>query len=117
MEACSQIMIEVNRLLQTGHSPILVALDGGSGVGKSTLAGMLARQVDCVVVQLDDFFSAGIPDWEWDTRSIRERASDVFEWHRLRSEALEPLLARQIARWHPFDFAAGLRGGWNVCAE
>ena len=109
MEACSQILVEINRLLQTRHPPILVALDGGSGAGKSTLAAMLERQVDSVVVQIDDFFSAGIPDWEWDARSISERARDVFEWQRLRSEALEPLLIRKIARWHPFDFAAGLR--------
>ncbi len=108
-EADSQIMVEINRLLQTRPSPILVALDGGSGAGKSTLAFRLEQHVDCVVVQIDDFFSAGIPNREWDLRSIAERARDVFEWQRLRSEALEPLLARRVARWHPFHFAAGLR--------
>lgn len=108
-EADSQIIVEINRLLQTRPSPILIALDGGSGAGKSTLAAILEQQVDCVVVQIDDFYSADIPDWEWDLSSIAERARDVFEWQRLRSEALEPLLARRTARWHPFDFAAGLR--------
>jgi uridine kinase len=108
-EACSQIVVEMGRILITRRSPILVALDGGSGAGKSTLASMLAQKVDSAVVQLDDFFSANIPDWEWDTRSIPERARDVLEWQRLRSDALEPLLARKTARWHTFDFAAGLR--------
>lgn len=93
-----------------GHpSPVVVALDGGSGSGKSTLASLLGQQVDCVVVQLDDFFAANIPDWEWDSKSIFERARDVFDWQRVRTEALEPLLAGRVARWHPFDFAAGLR--------
>jgi uridine kinase len=108
-EACSKIVVEINRILSTRHPPILVALDGGSGAGKSTLAAMLAQEVDYVVVQLDDFFAANVPDWEWDARSITERARDVLVWQRVRSEALEPLLAGKPARWHPFDFAAGLR--------
>jgi uridine kinase len=108
-EACSQIILAINRILLTRHSPILVALDGGSGAGKSTLAFQLEQELDSVIVQLDDFYSANIPDWEWDTRSIPERARDVLEWQRLRSDALEPLLACKPAKWHPFDFAAGLR--------
>jgi hypothetical protein len=94
-EADSQIIVEINRLLQTRPSPILVALDGGSGAGKSTLAAILEQQVDCVVVQIDDFYSADIPDWEWDFRSIAERARDVFEWQR-------------CGRFTP---------RWNLCAE
>lgn len=109
VEACSQIVTEINRMLKTHHPPILVGLDGGSGAGKSTLASKLGQEVDSVIVQIDDFFAASIPDGEWDARTIPERASDVFEWQRLRSEALEPLLANKTARWHPFDFAAGLR--------
>jgi len=107
--ACLQIVTTVNRILQTRPSPILIALDGGSGSGKSTLASILEQKMDCVVVQLDDFFAANIPDWEWDTFSLQERATKVFDWQRVRAEALGPLLAGQTARWHPFDFAAGLR--------
>ena len=106
-EACSQIMAEINQLLQTHDPPILVALDGGSGAGKSTLASLLAHEVHSVVVQLDDFFSANIPDREWDRRSVQEKVRDVFDWNRLRTDALEPLLANQTARWYPCDFAAG----------
>jgi uridine kinase len=107
-EACSQIVSAINRILPNHPWPILVVLDGGSGAGKSTLAFELEHELDSVVVQLDDFFSANIPDWDWDARSIEERARDVLEWNRLRSEALEPLLAGKPAMWHPFDFAAGL---------
>ncbi len=116
-EACSQIVIAINRTLLTHHSPILVALDGGSGAGKSTLAYMLEQEIGAVVVQSDDFFSANIPDWEWDVRSISERARDVLDWQRLRTDALEPLLASKTANWHPFDFAAGLRsdGTYAMC--
>lgn len=108
-DACPQIVTTANRILQTRPSPILIALDGGSGSGKSTLASILEQKMDCVVVQLDDFFAANIPDWEWDSFSVQERATKVFDWQRVRAQALEPLLAGQTARWHPFDFAAGLR--------
>jgi para-aminobenzoate synthetase len=117
--ACSQIAAAVNRLRQTRPSPLLVALDGGSGAGKSTLAARLAQELDSVVVQLDDFYAAQIPDWEWEIRSVQERAREVFDWQRLRTDALEPLLAGQTAKWYPFDFAAGLRrdGTYALCQQ
>lgn len=108
-EARSQIAAAINRTLQGHHSPILVVIDGGSGAGKSSLAFLLEKEIDSVVVPSDDFFSAHIPDWEWDARSIPERARDVLDWQRLRADVLGPLLAGKTARWHPFDFAAGLR--------
>lgn len=97
------------RSAQKSPRPILIALDGGSGAGKSTLAALLERETDSAVVPSDDFFAAHIPDPEWGLRSIPERARDVIDWARLRTEAIEPLLEHRMARWHPFDFAAGLR--------
>jgi para-aminobenzoate synthetase len=118
-EACSQIVTAIHHLLQTRHPPIVVALDGGSGAGKSTLATRLAQETNLVIVSLDDFYAANIPDWEWETRPIPERARDVFDWQRLRTNALEPLLAGQPAKWYPFDFAAGLRpdGTYALCQQ
>jgi para-aminobenzoate synthetase len=108
-DASSQIREAIQYISQKNSPPVMVALDGGSGSGKTTLAALLEQQMDCVIVQLDDFFAADIPDWEWDSKSVLERAGDVFDWQRVRSEALEPLLAGQTAKWHPFDFEAGLR--------
>ena len=106
--ACQDILAEIKHLAQNRRRPILLALDGGSGAGKSTLAALLNREIDAVVVPMDDFFAAHVPDSEWDARSIAERAKDVFDWQRLRVDALEPLLAGKSASWHPFDFDAGL---------
>jgi uridine kinase len=108
-EACTRVVAEIRRLQATRQAPILVALDGGSGAGKSTLASLIEQNVDVALVQLDDFFSADVPDAEWDARSAAERARDVFDWRRLRVEALDPLLAGKPARWHAFDFQAGPR--------
>lgn len=108
-KAVAQIEIVIHQILKSQAQAILIGLDGASGSGKSTLASMLAEQLDCVIVPLDDFFAANVPDREWDAKSVPERARDVFDWPRVRTEALEPLLAGRVARWHPFDFAAGLR--------
>jgi para-aminobenzoate synthetase len=107
--ACRAIVDAIRGLHATLRRPILVALDGGSGAGKSTLAALIADKIDATVVPLDDFFAADIPDAEWDARSVAERARDVFDWRRVRGDALEPLLAGRPARWHAFDFEAGQR--------
>ncbi len=108
VDSSYEILREIEHRKQHRPAPMVVALDGGSGAGKSTLAARLERCIDAVIVPLDDFFAADTPDWEWETRSIAERARDVFDWQRLRVDALEPLRAGRRARWYPFDFAAGL---------
>ena len=56
---------------------------------------------------MDDFYSAYISDTEWDLMTVEERWSKVFDWTKLRSEAVVPLLGGRPARWHPIDFDAG----------
>lgn len=103
--ACQQIIHAIHQRQPSCQNPLLVALDGGSGAGKSTLAAILVQELDATWIPLDDFFSAHIPEAEWDVRSIPDRARDVFDWVRVRKQALVPLLAGQPARWHPFDFS------------
>jgi uridine kinase len=73
------------------------------------LALWLVDEFQAALVQSDDFFAAGISNAEWDARTPEERAADAIDWRRVRGEALEPLLAGRPARWHAFDFAAGVR--------
>jgi uridine kinase len=108
-DASQKILIEIERRTQHRQAPVLIVFDGGSGAGKSTVAAMVGQKIHAVVVPLDDFFAAHIPDWQWKALSIAERATHVFDWQRLRAHALEPLLANRSATWYPFDFAAGLR--------
>jgi para-aminobenzoate synthetase len=107
--ACDTIIAEIKRRQTPKSRPLLVALDGGSGSGKSTLGLLIKESLAVALVQSDDFFSAHIPDPEWDSRTVEEKFRDGINWRRLRTEALEPLLAGKTARWHPFDFVAGLR--------
>jgi uridine kinase len=107
-DAFMKVLGEIQRLQSSRQSPIVVALDGGSGAGKSTIALMIENEVDTAVIQIDDFFAADIPDTQWDVFSIEERLKYVFDWQRLRESALEPLIAGKQARWHAFDFESGL---------
>ena len=105
-----EAVVAAIRHFLTRHSrPILVAIDGASGSGKSTFAFWLANEFEAVLIHGDDFFAAGISNAEWDARTPEDRAADAIDWQRVRVEALEPLLAGKPAKWHAFDFAAGVR--------
>ena len=96
-----------------------MSLDGRSGSGKSTLASLVAGETDAVVLPVDDFYSAHISNAEWDLMTVEERWSKVFNWAKLRSEAVEPLLNGRPACWHPIDFEAGpdSQGKYKMKAE
>jgi uridine kinase len=108
LAAAGAIIAEIRRLMVDRATPILLALDGGSGSGKSTLAALIAMELEAALVQSDDFFAAEIPDAGWDARTPEARAKDAIDWRRLRADALEPLLAGKPAKWHAFDFEAGI---------
>lgn len=100
-------LIELDSLIrercQLGQRPLLVALDGRSGVGKTTLAAGLAERHDATVIVADDFYSGGSDD-DWRRLAAPDRVALVIDWRRLRSEVLEPLLGGRTARWRAFDW-------------
>ena len=85
-------------------TPFIVALDGRSGVGKSTLANALASRLNATVVTQDDFYTGGTLT-DWNKLTAKEKADLVIDWRRVRHEVLEPLIANQHAVWHPFNWA------------
>jgi uridine kinase len=117
--AIASVVAAIRPLSSRSRRPVLVALDGPSGAGKTTIAAGIAKHLEATIVPGDDFFAAQITDAEWEARSARQRAADAIDWQRLRREALAPLLAGQVARWRAFDFAAGVRpdGTYPMSAE
>ena len=102
-----RLITAIHTRLMSTAGPVVVAIDGRSGTGKSTLAAQLATQFPAVVVPCDDFFAANIPAQGWAERSPAARAADCIDWRLLRCEAIEPLRAGRPGRWHAFDFARG----------
>jgi uridine kinase len=68
------------------------------------------RLTDAALVRLDDFYQTAIPEAAWPHKPVEQRLKGVFDWPRIRSEALEPLRAGKPGRWHGFDFMSGLDG-------
>jgi uridine kinase len=117
--ACAKVVAAIRRRLEDRSEPLVVAIDGGSGAGKSMLAACVAERHDAAVIPVDDFFAAEIPAHVWEAFSVEERLRRVFDWERLAADAIEPLLAGQPARWRAFDFQRGLRadGTYGMQAE
>ena len=103
-----KILTEVKRIRSKLRRPTVVALDGGSGAGKSTIAERMMRLTDLALVRLDDFYQTVIPESELPHKTVEQRLNGVFDWSRVRSEALEPLRAGKPGHWHAFDFLRGL---------
>lgn len=104
----SEHVIEaIQQQLATLAQPIVVAIDGGSGAGKSSLATLIQKQLDVALIPLDDFYSAHIPDQQWEAFTPEEKLEHIFNWKRLRQQVIEPLLQGDVARWHAFNFEAG----------
>jgi uridine kinase len=97
---------KIGELMNEKDKPILVALDGRSGTGKSTIAKKIAERLGGVEIIADDFWAGGSND-EWDRKSPKEKAELAIDWKRIRTEVLEPLLAGKSASWQPFDWKAG----------
>ena len=119
LPAANLLIMEIRARRGRVPHPFIVAIDGRSGAGKSTLATQVARGMDAALVTTDDFFSADITDQGWTERTPEQRAADVLDWRRLRTEALEPLRLGNPARWHALDFLAGARsdGTYGMRAE
>ena len=106
-----KILKEIERIRSRLRRPIVVALDGGSGVGKTTIAESVMRLTEVALVRLDDFYQTVIPEPDWPYKTIEQRLNGVFDWSRVRSDALEPLQAGRPGRWRAFDFTRGLGKG------
>lgn len=107
--ATDKLVFEISHLLKR-KNPVLVALDGRSGTGKSTLAQALVSRVEGVIVVGDDFYSGGNDD-AWSGLSTQEKVAKGIDWQRMRTQVLEPLLAKQPASWHPLAFTPEI--GWT----
>jgi uridine kinase len=115
----SKIINRILSLRKTGNKPMLIAIDGGSGSGKSSIAKIIAEQLNATLIVTDDFYAAEITNEGWAGRSYKERASDAINWQSLRSNVLEPLIHGMPARWNSFDFNAGIRpdGTYGINSE
>jgi len=93
------------------RSYLLVAIDGGGGAGKSTLARNLADALgDATIVQMDDFYRP-MPAAERAALTPGEGVDRYFDWQRLRDSVLWPLRRGATARYRRYDWETGAIAG------
>jgi uridine kinase len=104
LDPASELAGRIRQIDRDRPGPILVALDGRSAAGKSTLAAVVAPLVGAVVIDGDDFYSGGTAQ-TWDAMSAGEKANHCIDWRRQRP-VLETLARGETAHWHPYDWDA-----------
>ncbi len=104
MDPVSVLAAHLRQVERNRPNAILVALDGRSASGKTTLAAAVAPLVDAVVLDGDDFYSGGSAE-RWDAMSAAEKVSHCIDWRRQRA-VLETLASGEAASWHPYDWEA-----------
>ncbi len=96
------LVARVHELLDERGAPVIVAIDGQSGAGKSTIAGRLAEEIGASVVDGDDFYSGGSAE-TWDAMTAAQKVAHVIDWRRQRP-VLEALRRGEAVRYHPYDW-------------
>ena len=92
-----RLFSEIDKLY--GKKSVIVAIEGASASGKTTLAEILKEVYACNVFHMDDFFLR--PE-----QRTKDRLSEIggnVDRERFAAEVLEPLLKEQAVCYRPFD--------------
>ena len=87
------------RLLSARRTPVLAAIDGRCGAGKSSLAERLSARFDWSVVRMDDFFLRP----EQRTSARYDEPGGNVDRERFLEEVLLPLRAGTLTAYRPFN--------------
>ena len=96
---------------EKGGAPVLVAIDGHSAAGKSTLARTLQR-LEAQLVSGDDFHRVMDEEKRF-SLDTEEGYRRLYDWERLAAEVLGPLSNRQRARYRAYDWTTGALGDYR----
>lgn len=88
--------------VQRRSQPLVLAIDGRSGVGKSTLAEYLATHTNALLISGDDFYRGGVTLRQDSAKTL---ADDCIDW-RSQRHVLTTLRNSANAHYHSFDWDA-----------
>ena len=98
-EAFSQAKEYVSRLTDSAKTPLIVAIDGRCGSGKSTLGAQLAGYFDANLFHMDDFYLR----LEQRTQERYEEPGGNVDYERFMEEVLKPVLAGETVQYRRID--------------
>ncbi|MCD7725135.1 MAG: hypothetical protein LUI12_06235 [Clostridiales bacterium] len=97
-----QILEEIDRLLAGRQEPVIVAIDGVCGGGKTTLGEWLAGRYECNLFHMDDFFLRK----EQRTGERYAQPGGNVDYERFYEEILRPILAGGECAYRRLDCAS-----------
>lgn len=95
------LLLRAIQALLERQAPVLVAIDGRCGAGKSTLAAQLREQLPCRVFHMDDFFLRP----EQHTAVRLAQPGENVDHERFLTEVLQPALRGEAVTYRPFRCA------------
>lgn len=99
-EIVAKLSAEIRRRSSATPKPFLVAIDGRSGVGKSTVAESLCQDLGAAIVAGDDFYAGGITVW----RKCAEELAEICIDRAKLLAVLRELKSNRVATFFPFDW-------------
>lgn len=94
-----EIMLQIDRMLQTDTASILVAIDGPCASGKTTLSSLMETCFDCNIFHTDDFYLRP----EQRTAERYSEPGGNMDRERLREQVLSPLKACHDVLYRPYS--------------
>jgi hypothetical protein len=95
----NEIKTAIDKLISSDKKTILVAIDGKSTGGKTTLGKYLSKIYDSNLYHMDDFFLQGF-------QRTKERMSEIggnVDYERFLKEVITPILEFKEVSYTPFD--------------
>lgn len=108
------ILSLINEKRNNGVVPVLVAIDGAGGAGKSTLARQILEKCgDASIIEMDDFYR---PE-EVSVRRAwtpQEGYDNFFDWQRFQDQVLKPIQNGRPATFQVYNWMANKLDGWKT---
>jgi len=89
----------------------LLAIDGHSAAGKTTLARALHASQEATIVHADDFYRPLEPSYR-NALDAAGGCAEYYDWQRLEDQLLRPLRSGRPARYRKYDWSRNELGEW-----
>jgi uridine kinase len=94
-----EIFAAIDKLLEDKSSPVLVAIDGKCGAGKTTAAALIAEVYGAAVIPADHFF---LRPEQKNAERLSETGGNI-DYERFEEEVITPLKAGGAFSYKPYD--------------